>query len=161
MPNASQQELIERLLNFPVQFEALVTPLSDEQLAKRIPGEWSVRQIVHHVADSHMNAVFRFKKPLTEDRPNFAVYDQEAIALLADYALPLAPSLQILHGLHTRFAALLESLTDEQWQRTGIHPEWGEVTVETVARNYADHGDNHIHQINKTLAYEQETEQRA
>jgi hypothetical protein len=151
------QEIIDRLRNFPAQFEALVTPLTEAQLDKRIPGEWSIRQIVHHVADSHMNAVFRFKRPLTEDRPPMPVYDQDAIAVLADYALPLAPTLQILHGLHARFAALLESLTEEQWQRTAVHPEWGEVTVAEVARRYADHGDNHIQQIKNTLAYQPET----
>lgn len=153
MPTPHQQSLINRLRDFPAQFEALVTPLSDAQLAQRIPGEWSVRQIVHHVADSHVNAVMRFKRPLTEDRPDISVYDQDAIALLADYDLPLAPSLAILHGLHTRFVALLEGLEDSQWARTGLHPEWGEVSVEEIAQRYADHGDNHIQQIQKTLAY--------
>jgi hypothetical protein len=148
-----RQDSIERLRTFPARFAALVTPLSEEQLAKRIPGEWSVRQIVHHVADSHMNAVFRFKKPLTEDRPTLPNYDQDAISVLADYNLPLAPTFKILEGLHARFVALLEGLTDEQWARTGLHPEWGEVTVEDIARRYADHGDNHIAQIEKTLAY--------
>lgn len=151
--SSTRQDYIERIRKFPADFEALVIHLSDDQLDKRIPGEWSVRQIVHHVPDSHMSAVFRFKKPLTEDRPDFMTYDQDAFALLGDYKLPIAPSLALLHALHVRFVALLESLTDEQWQRTGFHPSWGEVSVEEVARRYADHGDNHINQINKTLAY--------
>ncbi len=150
---------VERIRHFPAEFEALVKPLTEEQLAMRLPRkpgaayeEWSVRQIVHHVADSHMNAVFRFKRPLTEDRPALNTYDQDELALLADYALPLDDTLQILHGLHARLVALLESLTEAQWQRTGLHSEWGEVTVEEIARRYADHGDNHMDQIRRTLA---------
>ncbi len=73
------------------------------------------------------------------------------MALLADYRLPIAPSLEILRGLHARFVALLESLSDEAWMRTGVHPSWGEVTVEEVARRYAEHGRVHLNQIDRVL----------
>ncbi len=146
---------IETLRTFPARFEALVTSLADDQLDLRIPGEWSIRQIVHHVADSHMSAVWRFKKPLTEDRPRLMTYNQDALAELADYNLPLAPSLQILHGLHARLVALLKSLTVDQGQRVGMHPDLGELTVEDVAQIYASHGEEHIAQIKQTLAYHQ------
>jgi hypothetical protein len=148
-----RQDYIERLRKFPADFEALVRPLTDAQLDKCIPGEWTIRQIVHHVPDSHMNAVFRFKRPLTEDNPPLNTYDQDAIAVFADYQMPIDASLQILHGLHQRFVALLEALTDEQWQRTGVHPEWGQVTFEEIVRRYAEHGEIHIDQIKRTLAY--------
>lgn len=147
---SSRQEHIQTLLAFPARLDALVTPLSDEQLDQReADGEWSTRQIVHHLADSHMSANFRFRLPLTEVLPPIPVYDQEAWAKLPDYSLPIDSSLLILRGLHTRFVALLEGLDEAQWTRTGIHPEWGEVTVEEVARRYAAHCDNHIDQISR------------
>lgn len=152
-PYSNRLMAIERLRSFPDELEALVRPLSDAMLDFGIPGEWTTRQIVHHLADSHMSAVFRFKKPLTERNPApIPVYDQEAWATLADYSLPLEPSFQILRGLHARFVALLESLTDKQWQMTGVHPEWGDVTVAEVAARYAEHCDTHIAQINRNLA---------
>ncbi len=147
---ATRQDYIQKLRQFPAELEARVTPLTDEQLNQReAEGEWSTRQIVHHLADSHMSANFRFRLPLTAAAPKLPVYDQAAWAELPDYRLPLESSLTILRGLHVRFGALLESLSEEQWQRSGIHPEWGEVTVEEVARRYADHCDNHMNQINR------------
>jgi len=152
-PYTDRQLAILRLRTFPDELEALVVPLSDRMLDSGVPGEWTTRQIVHHLADSHMSAVFRFKKPLTEANPaTIPVYDQAAWAELADYQLPIAPSLAILRGLHARFVALLESLTEDQWKMTGVHPEWGVVTVATVAQRYADHCDNHINQIQRNLA---------
>jgi hypothetical protein len=68
---------------------------------------------------------------------------------MPDYRLPLAPSLLILRGLHVRFVALVESLTEEQWAQSGFHPDWGEVSVEDVTRRYAEHCDNHMNQINR------------
>jgi hypothetical protein len=147
---ATRQDYIQKLREFPAQLEARVTPLTDEQLDQReAEREWSTRQIVHHLADSHMSANFRFRLPLTESKPKLPTYDQDAWALLPDYRLPLAPSLTILHGLHARFVALLEALPDDQWACTGVHPEWGEVSVEDVAQRYADHCDNHMAQINR------------
>jgi len=149
MPAAERQHYIQLIREFPEQFAALVRPFTDEQLECRVAeGEWSIRQIVHHVADSHINANNRFRLPLTEDNPTLPGYDQDKYALQPDYALPLEISLSILPGLHARWVALLESLTEEQWNRTGVHSEWGTVTVETIARNYSWHGQNHINQIN-------------
>ncbi len=146
-----RQRYIDALRRFPDQLEQIVLPLSDAELDKQFETEWTVRQIVHHLADSHMSANFRFKKPLTETRPDFMGYDQDAFALLGDYRLPIAPSLQLLRGLHERFVALLESLSEEDWQRSGVHSEWGETTVEDVARRYAEHGLNHLEQIDRVL----------
>lgn len=144
---------IERLRSFPDELEALVNPLSDAQLdARPLDGEWTIREIVHHLADSHMNANWRFKKPLTEANPTLPEYDQDAITALADYQLPLTPSLMILRGLHSRFVAILESLTAADFAHTGVHSEWGTVTVEAVLRRYAEHCDNHLEQIKRTLA---------
>ncbi|NWF71011.1 MAG: putative metal-dependent hydrolase [Chloroflexi bacterium] len=152
MPTPQQQTYIDQLRAFPAQLEALVRPLSDAQLEMReSPHEWSVRQIVHHLADSHLNTMARFKLPLTEEQPTIRPYDQDKWAQLADYALPLESSLRILRGLHERFVALLNSLTPEQWQRPLRHPDSGELVVEDVARIYAGHGLDHIAQIRRAL----------
>lgn len=150
MPAAERQHYITTFRDFPERLETLVRPLTEEQIEQRIaPNEWSTRQIVHHLADSHMSAVFRFKLPLTAaEPPTFPTYDQDAWAALPDSALPLEPSFLILRGLHARFVALLEALTEDQWAMTGTHPVWGLVTVEEVARRYANHCEAHITQIN-------------
>lgn len=149
MPAAERARYIATLRDFPARLEALVLPLSDEQLDQRVAeSEWSPRQVVHHLADSHMSANFRFRLPLDEENPMAPTYNQEAWARHSDYRLPLEPSLLILRGLHQRFVVLLEALTEEQWKRPVTHPEYGTVDVEDIARRYANHCDNHIRQIN-------------
>jgi hypothetical protein len=143
-----REQWIATLRAFPARLEARVRPLNDEQLDQRTAvTEWSTRQIVHHLADSHMSANFRVRLPLSETNPRLPTYDQEAWAQMADYALPIEPSLLILRGWHERIVFLLESLTEAEWAQTGTHPEWGVVTVEEVARRYAAHCDNHMAQI--------------
>lgn len=151
---AVQQEYIDKLREFPAIFEALVGNLPDAKLdSKEREGEWTVRQIVHHVADSHMNAWSRMKLPLTEPHPTIKPYDQEKWAEQPDYALPVAISLQIITGLHQRMVALLESLAPDDWKKLLYHPEAGrDMTVEEVANTYANHGYEHIGQINKIRA---------
>ncbi len=154
MRSAVQQEYIDKLREFPAIFEAMVVHLPDNQLdCREREGEWTVRQIVHHVADSHMMAWARFKLPLTENHPTIKPYDQEKWAEQPDYALPVAVSLQIIAGLHQRMVALLESLTPADWQKPLYHPEAGrDMTVEDVANTYSNHGYEHIGQINKIRA---------
>jgi hypothetical protein len=148
----SHADSIERLRTLPDELEALVLPMNETELDTRLPDEWSVRQIVHHLADSHMSGNFRLRRPLTE--PNggaIMVYDQDALALQVDYAMPLGPSLMIVRGMHARWVVLLESLGEADWARTGVHPAWGEVSVTEIASRYADHCDNHLNQIKRTL----------
>jgi hypothetical protein len=148
MGATERQVYIATLREFPARLEARVTPLTNAQLDQRTAAtEWSTRQIVHHLADSHMSANFRFRLPLSETSAALPTYDQDAWARMADYTLPLEPSLQILRGWHTRIVALLESLNDDAWAKTAVHLSWGTVTVEEVARRYAAHCDNHIAQI--------------
>ncbi|MCZ2099620.1 MAG: DinB family protein [Anaerolineae bacterium] len=118
-----------------------------------IPGEWSVRQIVHHLPDSHMNSFIRLKLMLSEDSPTLKPYDQEQWALLPDVdATPIRASLLILEGLHERWCSLFESLSEDQWARKGYHPEVGAITVEDLIVTYSDHCDAHYEQIARTLA---------
>lgn len=112
------------------------------------PGGWTIRQVVHHLADSHMHAYLRMKFIVTEDHPVIKPYEQDRWAALADAAgASLEPSLLILDGLHERWVRFLESLPDAAWTRTALHPERGEVTLESMLRTYAGHGDKHVGQI--------------
>lgn len=139
---------------FPTRLTALVAGLSDEQLnTAYLPGEWTVRQIVHHLPDSHINSVVRLKLILTEDHPALKPYDQAAWAELADVAAtPIEASLTLLRGLHQRWAILFECLTDEQRARAGYHPENGDMTPDDLLVLYSDHCDIHDEQIRRTLA---------
>jgi exoribonuclease II len=149
-----RRDLIEQLRAFPVQLEALVKPLDDEQLATRyLDGEWSVAQIVHHVLDSHINGYIRMKLMATEENPTLKTYQQQAWAEMADvFHTPVSVSLVMLNGLHQRWAIWLGSLHDADWQRVGMHPDEGEMTMNAMLQKYIGHGENHINHIHKTLA---------
>ncbi|EYB67999.1 metal-dependent hydrolase [Deinococcus phoenicis] len=113
-------------------------------------GGWTVRQVVHHLADSHLNAVVRLKLALTEENPAVKPYDEGRWAELPDIRLPLEPSLSLLDGLHARWAALLATLTPGQWAREWTHPAQGQTfTVDTLAAMYAWHGRHHVAHIRR------------
>jgi hypothetical protein len=152
--HAARHERIARIAALPESLAAAVSGLSEAQLDARSPEDiWNVRQVAHHLADSHMNAFIRTKLIVTEDRPTLKPYDQDAWALLPDTeAMPIEASLGILRGLHARWVKLFESLADGDWGRTGLHPENGEVTVDSILRGYADHGEEHLEQIARILA---------
>ena len=154
MTPAERQERISRLRSLPANLERLVISLSNTELKTRyMATEWSVQQIVHHLVDSHINSLVRLKLILSEDRPPLKGYDQDAWADQADVAMtPISASLAILHGLHERWGNLFESLTDEQYQRVGVHSEIGDVSVDDLLDSYADHGEIHIDQIKRVLA---------
>ena len=133
----------------PQQMRAAVAGLSAEQLDTPYrEGGWTVRQLVHHVPDSHLNAYTRFRLALTENEPTIKPYDQEAWAELPDSrTAPIEPSLALLEALHQRWAALLESLTDGHFNRRFRHPEIGLVTLGEVLGMYAWHGPHHVAHI--------------
>ena len=144
---------IDRLRRFPSEWEQLVTGLNDHELYTAfIPDEWSVAQNVHHVPDSHMNAYVRTRLILTEDKPPLKGYAQAEWAKQADYKLPIEPSLLLLRNLHIRWCALLSSLSDSDFARTGIHSENGEVNIDDILNTYNNHCDAHIEQVTRTLA---------
>lgn len=120
---------------------ALDTPYRD--------GGWTVRQIVHHLADSHLNAYLRFKLALTEENPVIRPYSQEAFAKLPDSTgLSVSPSLEMLEGLHVRWGMLLGTLDDAALQRTFVHPEYNKTfTLGHTLALYAWHGQHHTAQI--------------
>jgi hypothetical protein len=135
---------------------ARIAALPDELAAAldaRTPADpWTIRQIAHHVADSHMNALIRTKLILTEQHPTLRPYDQDAWATLADAAMPLDPTLGLLRGLHERWVRLFEMMKEEDWARGGFHPENGDVTLGDILESYAQHGTDHLAQIGRIRA---------
>ena len=123
--------------------------LSDGQLDTPYrPGGWTVRQVVHHVPDSHLNAYCRFKLALTEQNPTIKPYDEAAWAKVADTArTPPGVSLTMLDALHTRWVILLESMTAADFGRPLKHPEKGSITLDWMLQLYAWHGRHHAAHI--------------
>ena len=154
MTVAAYAERITRIERFPDELEAAVAGLTDAQLAFRpAPREWSVRQIVHHLADSHANAFIRLKLALTEDNPTIRPYDQAAFAELPDTLdAPLALSLPFIRALHARWGYLLRTLDEAAWARTYHHPEDGLFTLTRQLDSYVEHCDIHLDQIARALA---------
>lgn len=139
---------IARIDAFPPVLRKAVEGLSESALDTPYrDGGWTVRQVVHHVADSHANAYLRFRWIVAEDHPTIKTYDQDVWATFADSKLPLEPSLKMVEGLHEKWASFIESLPDEAWSRTAMHPERGEITLDDLLDVYADHGDKHADQI--------------
>jgi hypothetical protein len=116
---------IDTIETFPAKLRALTGNLSNEQLALTYrEGGWTIRQIIHHVVDSHVNSYIRFKWTLTEDNPTIKTYDQNAWSSLPDAMNgPASMSLNFLEALHARWVYVLRSLTPEQRKRTFVHPE--------------------------------------
>ncbi len=112
-------------------------------------GGWTVRQVVHHLADSHMNAYVRFRLALTETTPTIKPYDEAAWAQLADAnAAPIDVSLKLLESLHTRLTLLLRSMHDADFAKSFRHPELGEMRLDTNLALYSWHGRHHLAHIN-------------
>ncbi len=146
-----QKELWLADLKFlPHELELAVQNLDQRQLNTPYrEGGWRVQQLVHHVADSHINAYIRFKLGLTEDNPPIKPYEEKDWANLADVdALPINISLTLLHALHLRWVAAIKDITPEQWQRTVYHPEHKkEMTLWHLLGMYAWHGKHHTAHI--------------
>ena len=139
---------IGTLAEFPGQLRNAVDGLDHTQWNTPYrEGGWTVRQVVHHVADSHMNASIRVRLALTEDWPTIKLYDEAAWANLHDSSAPAEWSLELIESLHARWVMLLQSLNDQQWQRGFTHPENGRMTVEYTTLLYAWHSRHHLAHI--------------
>jgi uncharacterized damage-inducible protein DinB len=146
-----RREWIGQIAEAPARLRDAVRGLSDEQLDTPYrDGGWTVRQVVHHVPDSHMNAFVRFKLALTEDTPAIKTYDEAEWAKLPDVReTPTETSLNLLDALHDRFVRLLSALSDEQWHRAFRHPEWGDIRLDQTLGLYAWHGRHHVAHITR------------
>jgi len=142
------------LEQLPARFEAMVTPLSEKQLETPYrPGGWTVRQVIHHVSDSHHHSYIRFKWALTEDNPIIKPYLEKEWAHLFDTrTAPIQMSLDHLRAVHFKLVYLLRGLSEEQLQRTFVHPEGNEVSTlkENIGR-YAWHGSHHFAHIKNLI----------
>ena len=135
---------IANIAALPANLRAAVHGLSDAQLDTPYrPGGWTVRQLVHHVADSHANAYCRIKLALTEENPTIKPYDEERWAMLPDATLPIEVSLVMLEAIHERWVTLLEALEPAQYHRLFTHPEAGGHDVDWLLALYDWHGRHH------------------
>lgn len=144
-----QRRYIDEIEQAPAQLRAAVSGLSDQQLDTPYrPGGWTVRQVVHHVPDSHVNAYTRFRLALTEDEPTIKPYDEGQWAELPDArSAPVGPSLVLLESLHARWILLLRGLGEQDFARRFRHPELGTVNLERYLAVYAWHGRHHVAHI--------------
>lgn len=136
---------------FPERLRAEVQSLTDAELDTRYrPGGWTVRQVVHHLADSHGQGLTRFKWALSEDTPVIKAYKEASWAEQMDArTLPVEPSLQILRGLHTRWAAIMRSLTRAEWERAFVHPEQDRIALNEAIEIYTWHCAHHLAHITR------------
>ena len=144
-----RQAGIDTLLVLPDLVEAAVVGLNDAQLDTPYrAGGWTVRQVVHHIADSHIHGYTRMKFAVLEDHPTVLLYEQDDWADVADArTMPVGPSLVLLRGLMERWGFFLSNLSEADWSRTAYNAEVGEVTIEDFLTTYAWHGAHHVEQI--------------
>jgi len=147
---AIRNEWIGEMETLPEKLRKAVAGLSEIQLDRPYrPGGWTVRQVVHHLPDSHMNSYVRFRLALTENEPTIKTYQEAKWAELPDARQsPIEPSLHLLDGLHQRFTALLRSLTPEEFAKRFRHPELGEIRLDWTLGLYAWHSRHHVAHIN-------------
>jgi len=150
---AERNILIQKIREFPRKLEALIADIPASDLVMSyLPGEWSIAQNVHHLADTHMNAFFRFKYILISDRPQISHFDQKNWARTIEATTAnIEDSLLILRGLHRRWCQLMESVGESEWEKFGIHDQAGYISLEDVLIAYVKHCDDHIKQITETL----------
>ena len=149
LSDAERRSAIEAIAATPGNMRAAVRGLDDAQLDTPYrPGGWTVRQVVHHVPDSHLNAYIRFKWTLTEDTPAIKTYDEAAWATLDDSrTTPVETSLTMLDVLHDRWIRLLRSMAPADYSRKLIHPENGPMTLDAMLATYQWHGAHHVAHI--------------
>jgi hypothetical protein len=149
VPAEARPGLIEQIAAAPGMVGRAIEGLDDRQLDTPYrPGGWTVRQVVHHLPDSHMNSYMRFRLALTENEPTVKPYDEAKWVELHDaQTLPPGPSLALLENLHLRWVELLRRMTDADFQRTFRHPEIGLVRLDTNLALYAWHGRHHTAHI--------------
>jgi uncharacterized damage-inducible protein DinB len=145
---SQRQQLIGVLADLPQAIRAAVAGLNDQQLDTPYrEGGWSVRQTVHHVADSHMNSFIRFRLALTEDNPTIKPYEEGLWAEIADANEPVEVSLTLIDSLHHRMVVMLRSFKSSDWQRTLVHPQNGQMTLDKMLGLYAWHSKHHVAHI--------------
>ena|SRR5688572_30067876 len=149
LDSATRTRLIDTIARTPEQYRSLVAGLSDAQLDTPYrPGGWTIRQVVHHVPDSHMNAYIRMKLAVTEDTPTIRTYQEDRWAELPEAKSgPVELSLTLLAALHSRWVAFLRALPAPEFRKTYVHPELGNVTLDEAIGLYEWHCRHHAAHI--------------
>lgn len=149
LSDAERRACIDEIAKAPAALRAAVRGLSEAQLDTPYrPGGWTVRQVVHHVPESHLNAYTRFKLALTEDTPTIKPYDENGWSQTGEVqTTPIETSLTLLDALHDRWVRLLDTITPEQYDRKLVHPENGTMNLHQVLATYEWHGRHHIAHI--------------
>ncbi len=149
LTDEQRQQFIQQIAETPARLREAVRGLSEEQLDTPYrPEGWTVRQVIHHVPDSHLNSYVRFKLALTEDEPTIKPYDEAQWAALEDSrATPVEVSLTLLDALHERWIILLKSLSAADFARAFTHPERGKISLDQNVALYAWHGRHHVAHI--------------
>lgn len=143
-----RKQFIETIENYPDKLFEEVKNLWDDQLDTPYrAGGWTVRQLIHHIADSHMNSYIRFKLALTEDAPTIRPYFEDRWAEIADSKMPIDVSMKIIRGVHARWAIILNSMSDADFGRRLVHPDSGEWTLEKMLGLYDWHSRHHLAHI--------------
>jgi hypothetical protein len=147
--SAERRELIDQIAAAPARLRDAARGLDERRLDTPYrDGGWTVRQVVHHLPDSHLNAYTRLKLALTEHEPVIKPYDQSAWAMLPDSAqVPIETSLVLLEKVHERFVTILRSMKEEEFARKLTHPEHGLMTLDWLVAMYAWHGRHHVAHI--------------
>lgn len=145
---AKRSAWIEAIAGTPTDMRAAVAGLTDAQLDTAYrEGGWTVRQVVHHTADSHMNSFIRFKLALTEETPHIKPYDENEWAKTPEVKDPIDDSLAILDALHRRWISLLNGMSEADFKRAFFHPDHGPIPLDIAAALYAWHGAHHVGHI--------------
>lgn len=146
------QQWMEDIRTLPGRLKEATSGLVEGQLAATYrEGSWTVGQLVHHMADSHLYFFIRCKLALTEENPQVKTFDENRWILLADSAMPIEGSLAILEGLHSRGIELLRSLPEGAWSATFSHPETGDISVAETIAKWAWHGNHHLAHIENAM----------
>ena len=153
LDRAARERYLATIEGTPARFRSLVAGLSDAQLDTPYrPGGWTIRQVVHHVPDSHLNAYVRMKLAVTEDAPAIKTYEESLWAELPDGKTGAVDmSLALLDALHTRWLAFLRALPASDYSKTFTHPQWGSVTVDEAIVMYEWHCRHHAAHIENAL----------
>ncbi|ASU36664.1 YfiT family bacillithiol transferase [Mucilaginibacter xinganensis] len=143
---------ITTIKEFPGRLRQAIINLNEKQLDTPYrTGGWTIRQVVHHCADSHMNSLLRFKWALTEDSPVVKPYEEADWALLPDYRMPVESSLKMLEGMHQHWVALLESFTENEWERSFKRPSGETIQLKKALALYAWHSKHHLAHVTETI----------
>ncbi|HJF31612.1 MAG TPA: putative metal-dependent hydrolase [Sporosarcina psychrophila] len=149
----SIQGWLKEIETYTIRLREAVDSLNDEELSRTYrDGSWTVRQLVHHIADSQLNMYQRLKLALTDENPTVPAFDQEKWAIQPDTKLPIESSIKMLEGINERIVSLGDSLTEEQLDRTFTHQENGEITVATKVAKLAWHEEHHLAHIKIALS---------